>query len=187
MSTEVSIIDQTEAELMTTGDIPATPPGLGPLGLALRRALAAYRRRLDEEMDAAGYPAGRFPEGRVLVMCAGPEPVTISEIGRRLEITRQGASKIVAGLREAGYVAVTPSPADGREKLVTLTPRTADLLAARARAAEAVEARLRDAVGGDRLAGVLSALDVIGAGTGPAAGDEPALRRLRWRDAEDEL
>jgi len=52
---------------------------------------------------------------------SGTAPVTISEIGRDLGITRQGASKIVGGLRDRGYVTLSPSPTDGREKIVTLT------------------------------------------------------------------
>lgn len=51
----------------------------------------------------AGFAGRRFPEGRVLLMCADPGEVTISDIGRRLAITRQGASKVIAALRERGY------------------------------------------------------------------------------------
>jgi DNA-binding MarR family transcriptional regulator len=146
---------------MTTGD---TPAGHGRLGAALRRALDGYRRQLNDDLAAAGFPDRRFPEGRVLVMCRGPEEITISEIGRRLDITRQGASKIVAGLRERGYVAVTPSPADGREKLVTLTPRAAEMLAVRARSAQRLEARLREEIGPEGLDQLFRALDLIAAG-----------------------
>lgn len=173
---------------MSTGDMPAGhAPGLGQLGAALRRALAGYRRQLDDDLAAAGFPDRRFPEGRVLGMCGGPDDITISEIGRRLDITRQGASKIVAGLRERGYVAVTPSPADGREKLVTLTPRSAEMLAVRVRSAERLEARLRAEIGPEGLSQLFCALDLIAASGGAAPGDSPALRRLRWRDAEDEV
>jgi DNA-binding MarR family transcriptional regulator len=170
---------------MSTGDVTAgSAPGLGQLGMALRRALAGYRRQIDDELVAAGFPDRRFPEGRVLVMCAGPGEITISEIGRQLGITRQGASKIVAGLRERDYVAVTPSPADGREKLVTLTPKAAGMLAARARSAARLEARLREEIGPEGVEQLLRALDLIAAGHGTAPGDGPALGRLRWRDAE---
>jgi hypothetical protein len=48
-------------------------------------------------------------------MRATPGETTISDIGRGLGITRQGASKIVAGLRDRGYLEVTPSAVDGRE------------------------------------------------------------------------
>jgi DNA-binding MarR family transcriptional regulator len=125
----------------------------------------------------------------VLLMCSGPGETTISDVGRGLGITRQGASKIVAGLRQRGYVEVTPSPADGREKILTLTPRAMAFLAARRQAARAIEARLRDEIGADGLAQLLRFLDAVAgeedAGAGDLPWDSPALRALRWWDAED--
>ena len=164
-------------------------PEPGLLGGALRRALAGYRRRMDQELAAAGFADRRFPRGRVLLMCSGPGETTISDVGRGLGITRQGASKIVAGLRQRGYVEVTPSPADGREKILTLTPRAVAFLAARREAARAIEARLRDEIGADGVAHLLRFLDAVAgedaAGAGDLPWDSPALRALRWWDAED--
>ena len=164
-------------------------PEPSPLGAALRRALAGYRRRMDQELTAAGFSDRRFPQGRVLLMCSGPGETTISDVGRGLGITRQGASKIVAGLRQRGYVEVTPSPADGREKILTLTPRAVAFLAARREAAHAIEARLRDEIGADGVAQLLRFLDAVAdeeaAGERDLPWDSPALRALRWWDAED--
>ncbi len=117
------------------------------LGAALRRAWVGYQRRLDEEMAAAGFADRGFPDGRVLRMCSGPTDTTVSHIGRELGITRQGASKIVAGLRDRRYVALRTSATDGREKIVTLTPRAVDYLAAQRKAARDIENRLRRDVG----------------------------------------
>ena len=144
---------------------------------------------MDQELAAAGFADRRFPQGRVLLMCSGPGETTISDVGRGLGITRQGASKIVAGLRQRGYVEVTPSPADGREKILTLTPRAVAFLAARREAARAIEARLRDEIGADGLAQLLRFLGAVAgedaAGAGDLPWDSPALRALRWWDAED--
>lgn len=175
---------------MTAGDVPGPAadgrPGPGSLGEALRRALFAYRRRVDEELAAAGFPGRRFPESRVLAMCAG-RGETISDIGRGLEITRQGASKVVGLLREHGFVEVTPSAADGREKLVTLTARAAELLARRQAAHEHQEARLREQVGAEAVDQLVRILDQIADDDDFPPEDRPGLRRLRWRDAEGEL
>ena len=144
---------------------------------------------MDQELAAAGFADRRFPQGRVLLMCSGPGETTISDVGRGLGITRQGASKIVAGLRQRGYVEVTPSPADGREKILTLTPRAVAFLAARREAARAIEARLRDEIGADGLAQLLRFLGAVAGedatGAGDLPWDSPALRALRWWDAED--
>jgi DNA-binding MarR family transcriptional regulator len=175
---------------VTSGDASHGPgPETSALGVALRRALAGYRRRMDSELAAAGFADRRFPEGRVLHMCSGPGEITISDVGRMLGITRQGASKIVAGLRARGYLDVTPSPADGREKILTLTPRAAAYLAARRDASRAIEAALRDEIGADGVERFLSYLDALAGETTPWPGDpawdSPALRALRRRDAED--
>ena len=53
----------------------------------------------------------------------------------KLGITRQGATKVVGHLRDAGYVAVADSATSRREKSVTLTSRGNDYLQAQRTAA----------------------------------------------------
>ena len=159
------------------------------LGSALRHALAGYRRRMDQELAAAGFGERRFPEGRVLRMCADSARTTISDVGRALEITRQGASKIVAGLRQRGYVEVRPSAVDGREKILTLTPRAVAYLAAIREARQAVEARLREEIGADDVDRLIRCLAVI-AGEEDGQGADllpvsPVIRALELWDAEE--
>jgi DNA-binding MarR family transcriptional regulator len=130
------------------------------LGPALRRAWLGYQRRLDAAMAAAGFGDRGFPDGRVLRMCRDAD-MTISDIGRELRITRQGASKIVASLRERRYVTIRASSADAREKIVRLTPRAIDYLTAQRKAARAIERQLRAKIGGvafDNLDALLEAL-----------------------------
>jgi DNA-binding MarR family transcriptional regulator len=150
------------------------------LGATLRRAWVGYQRRLDEEMAAAGFPDRGFPDGRVLRLCAEPTETTVSQIGRELAITRQGASKIVAALRDRRYVMLSPSATDRREKIVTLTPRAIDYLSAQRRAARAIERRLRNELGGDAFEVLYRLLEVLG-------GDEEVrlrdyLRKMRLEE-----
>src|SRR5262249_26555703 len=133
-----------------------------PLGPALRRAWIGYQRRIDAAMAAAGFDDRKFPDGRVLRMCRDSADMTISQIGRELGITRQGAAKIVAALRERGYVTVIDSHTSGREKVVTITPRALEYLAAHRKAARAIETRLRSALGAESLENVRRLLDVLG-------------------------
>jgi hypothetical protein len=63
---------------------------------ALRQAWVGYQRRLDEQMATAGFEDRGFPDGLVLRICSRTPGVTISQIGRELGITRQGAAKVVA-------------------------------------------------------------------------------------------
>ena len=141
------------------------------LGAALRRALVGYRRRLDKELAAAGFDDRRFPDGRVLRICSPSDEATISQIGRELGITRQGASKIVASLRDRRYLTLTSSPTDGREKVVTLTPRAIAYLAAHRRAVQALERQLRAEVGTEGFDSLHLLLDALGAGEQPRLSD----------------
>ena len=135
------------------------------LGAALRRAWLGYQVRVDRAMAEAGFGERRFPDGRVLRVCSDEAGSTISAIGRELDITRQGASKVVAQLRDRGYVVVADSTTSKREKSVVLTPRGIDYLALQGAAARAIEDEVRAELGEaafSALAALLEALDAEG-------------------------
>ena len=135
--------------------------GLGP---ALRNAWVGYQLRLDAAMADAGFSDRRFPDARVLRFCSEPGGSTISAIGRELGITRQGASKVVAHLRQRGYVVVADSVSSGREKCVSLTSRGIDYLAAQREATHKIDAQLRNELGGAAFASLFALLDALGEG-----------------------
>lgn len=143
------------------GDAGARTIGLGP---ALRRAWVGYQLRLDAAMADAGFEDRRFPDGRVLRFCSEPSGSTISAIGRELGITRQGAGKVVAHLRESGYVWVADSATSGREKTVTLTARGIEYLAAQREATRAIDGQLRAELGVAGFASLFALLDALGEG-----------------------
>lgn len=136
-------------------------PRSRPLGTSLRRAWVGYQMALDAEMAGAGFADRRLPDGRVLRLCARPDDVTISDIGRSMGISRQAASKIVGTLGERGYVTVSASAADGREKIVTLTPRANQYLAAQRAAARRIERRVRAELGTDAFDAVQQLVAVL--------------------------
>ena len=112
-------------------------------------------------MADAGFGERRFPDGRVLRMCSGDTGSTISAIGRALGITRQGASKVVARLRDRDYVVVTDSATSRREKSVVLTLRGIEYLEEQRAAARAIEVELRAAVGEAGFTALLALLDAL--------------------------
>ena len=112
-------------------------------------------------MAEAGFGERRFPDGRVLRVCSRQGGATISAIGRELGITRQGAGKVVAHLRDRGYVAIADSVTSGREKAVTVTGRGRDYLGAQRAAARAIENELRAALGEDGFTGLFSLLAAL--------------------------
>ncbi len=131
------------------------------LGPALRRAWVGYQGRLDSAMAEAGFGARRFPDGRVLRLCARPAGSTISAIGRELDITRQGAGKVVGRLRESGYVTVADSTTSGREKTVTLTARGGEYLQAQRVATRTIDAELTAELGETAFSGLHALLDAL--------------------------
>jgi DNA-binding MarR family transcriptional regulator len=142
--------------------------GLGP---ALRGAWIGYQRRLDRTMADAGFNERRFPDGRVLRLCSGSTGSTISNIGRELGITRQGAGKVVSHLEDRGYVSVVDSPMSRREKAVTLTVLGKTYLTAQHRAVRTIERQLRaelrtTQLGDEALDVLYQLLDVLDEGDG---------------------
>ena len=143
----------------STGPREGAAVGLGP---ALRRAWIGYQLRLDEAMAAGGFGERRFPDGRVLRLCAMPPGSTISAIGREIGISRQGAAKVVTRLVDRGYVSVADSASSGREKSVTLTGRGRDYLDAQRTATQSIEAELRAELGPAGFTALAALLDALG-------------------------
>ena len=117
-------------------------------------------------MAEAGFGERRFPDGRVLRVCAGEAGSTISAIGRELGITRQGASKVVAELRIVAMSPVADSTTSKREKSVVLTPLGVDYLAHQRAAARAIEDELRAELGDATFTALGSLLVALDAGDG---------------------
>jgi len=113
---------------------------------AFRQLIDELHRRLAEQ----GHPDMRPAYGFAL-QAIGPDGATMSEIGRRLGVSKQAATKTVGKLAELGYVDRAPDPADARAIMVTITPRGRDSLR---RSAEIFESLRREWVrelGADRV------------------------------------
>jgi len=132
------------------------------LGQALRMAWWSYVHRIDADMEAAGYPERRAAMNYVFALYAQPAPITISEMGRQFDVSRQAASKIVAELRERGYVRAVASTSDQREKVVELTPKAIEHVTARLGAAAALDRVIRERVGDAGLDQLYRALEAVG-------------------------
>jgi DNA-binding MarR family transcriptional regulator len=59
---------------------------------------------------------------------AGSAPVSIGYIAERLFVKPHSASGLVVRLEAAGLIARLPSPHDGRQALLALTPRAGEVL-----------------------------------------------------------
>ena len=119
--------------------------------------------RIDKEMEAGGFPERRFAMNYVFALYARPGPMTISEMGRQFDVSRQAASKIVAELRELGYVEAAASATDQREKVVKLTPKAVEHVTARLNAAAGLDRAIRDRIGAAGLDDLYAALEAVSA------------------------
>jgi DNA-binding MarR family transcriptional regulator len=83
------------------------------------------RRRLEER----GFTGPRISHG-FLVQRLVEDARPIGALARDLGVTQQAVSKPVAELERLGYVERRPGPGDGRVRLVGLTRRGRDAIAA---------------------------------------------------------
>ncbi|QUR68547.1 MarR family winged helix-turn-helix transcriptional regulator [Mycobacterium spongiae] len=143
------------------------------LGQALRMAWWSYVRRLDTEMEAAGFPKRRASMNYVFALYALPGPMTISQMGRQFDVSRQAASKLVGELRDRGFVQTAASTTDQREKVVKLTPKAIEYVAMRRRAAAALDEAIRERVGPTGADELRKVLDAVGEAAWGKEGFDP--------------
>jgi DNA-binding MarR family transcriptional regulator len=128
--------------------------------------MASFRAIIDElhqELSRQGHPDARPAHGFAL-QAIGPDGATVSELGRRLGVSKQAAAKTAAGLERLGYVARRPHPEDGRAQILVRTARATDFLARSAAIFERGRAELAGRLGPERLAALEDDLAVIAGG-----------------------
>lgn len=138
------------------------PPGY-ELPLLL---LAAFRGLVDDlhaELARRGHPDARPLHGFVF-QAIGPDGTTATELGRRLQISKQAAGKTLEGLERLGYVARAADPRDARRRIVRLTGRGEDMLAQSARIFDTLRGRWARDLGADRLRALEADLRAMAAG-----------------------
>jgi DNA-binding MarR family transcriptional regulator len=129
------------------------------LPLLLATAFRALVDELHETLATAGHPDARPLHGFALQ--AVGEGATISELGRRLGVTKQAAAKTAASLERLGYVERAPDPADGRATRLQRTARGCELLELSAGIFGAARGRLAARIGRDRVALLEDDLELI--------------------------
>jgi DNA-binding MarR family transcriptional regulator len=89
------------------------------------------------------------------------------DVARELRMTKQGAGQLVASLLDRGLLEQVPDPADGRARLLVLTPAGADLQRAVDEQLAAIEAGWAEEVGPRDYATFRTVLERIVAGLEP--------------------
>ena len=116
--------------------------------------------RLHEELARQGHADARPAHGFAM-QAIGVDGTTASELGRRLGVSKQAAGKTVDRLARLGYVERAASAADGRAKVVRLTPLGLDMLTRSAEIFDRLRAEWVATLGADQVAAVESALRAV--------------------------
>jgi DNA-binding MarR family transcriptional regulator len=89
----------------------------GEVAAHLRLAVTRTARRLRQEAGGELSPS----QAAALATIERHGPLTPSELAGREQVKRPTATRIIAGLEDAGLVERTPDPADGRSALIGAT------------------------------------------------------------------
>jgi DNA-binding MarR family transcriptional regulator len=154
----------------------------GPhLGSMLRLVHQAIIAAVHAEVAAAGYDdVGRFH----LNMFRSPTPDGLrpTEVAARLGITKQSVNDLLSHLEDRGYAERTPDPADGRARIIRLTPEGQRLRRVVDDAAGSAERSVADLLGPRRFRQLRASLETVVAAiaahdllepTGASAADRP--------------
>ncbi len=135
--------------------------------------IGAFRQIIDElhaHLASLGFPDARPVHGFALQAIG--DGVSITELGRRLGVTKQAAAKTANVLETLGYVEREPDPTDLRATILRRTPIGTEILDSSARFFELKRAEWADELGASRYDELLHDLDRLarGAHTGNLPG-----------------
>jgi DNA-binding MarR family transcriptional regulator len=146
------------------------------LPLLLAGAFRAIVDDLHEQLADAGHPGARPVHGFAL-QAVGRDGVTVSELGRRLGVTKQAAAKTVASLETLGYVDRVAHPEDQRATLVKRAALGDEMLALSAEIFGRIHGEIAERLGKAQLEALEAALDEIQDERRPKLGDLPGWLR----------
>src|SRR3990170_2504563 len=93
----------------------------------------------------AGYP--QKPKHSAVFAQISPDGSRLTELARRANMTPQAMGELVDELVDMGYVVRRPDPQDGRAKLILLTKRGKDAVAAGIQTITGIEEQLTQILG----------------------------------------
>lgn len=109
-------------------------------------AYAAVEAEVHRRLDVAGFADIRPAHGKVFETI-GQDGNRITDMAGRAQITKGSMVELVDHLQRGGYLQRLPDPADGRAKIVRLTPRGWDAVRVAAGAIADAEKRWTAHVG----------------------------------------
>ncbi|MGV9505416.1 MarR family winged helix-turn-helix transcriptional regulator [Streptomyces tendae] len=145
-----------------------------PADRNLPQLLGDARRWFDEALLAALEASGASHVSLTqlgLFSVLDEDGTTVSELARRMGVTRQTAHQAVHGLVQLGLLEQAPDPASARRRLIRRTPEGRRAHQQADRVLRRLEETLAERIGRDAVAALRAALE---APWGPAPSADPA-------------
>ena len=111
----------------------------------LGQAYSLLGFQIVEGAVGAGYP--QKPKHSAVFAQISPDGSRLTELARKANMTPQAMGELVDELVDMGYVVRRPDPADGRAKLIVLTKRGRDAVAAGRKSIEGIEEQVTEILG----------------------------------------
>ena len=111
----------------------------------LGQAYSLLGFQIVEGVVGAGYP--QKPKHSAVFAQISPDGSRLTELARKASMTPQAMGELVDELVDMGYVVRRPDPDDGRAKLIVLTKRGRDAVAAGRQTIEGIEEHLTGILG----------------------------------------
>jgi DNA-binding MarR family transcriptional regulator len=127
------------------------------IGFLLRLVYQHYSQEMETALRAAGFDDIR-PSAANVFPFLSPEGATVSELAELAHVRKQTMAQAVDQLEQTGYVERRLNPRDRRSQLVFLTDRGQSVRPVTHRAAERVEERWAQLIGGPELAALRGSL-----------------------------
>lgn len=131
---------------------------------------------LHAELASQGHPYARPIHGFAL-QAIGTDGATVSELGRRLSVSKQAATKTAANLEQLGYIRRGPDPRDARAIRLHRTGHGDEMLILSAEIFEELRNRWAAQIGTSRLRALQDDLAVLASSATAKVGDLPGWLR----------
>jgi DNA-binding MarR family transcriptional regulator len=126
--------------------MPQDPPEQADNTIAmLGRAYSLLGFQIVDGVVGAGYP--QKPSHSAVFAQIRPEGSRLTALARGANMSPQAMGELVDELEELGYVERKPDPTDRRAKLIVLTPRGQQCIAAGIATIQGIESRLDEILG----------------------------------------
>jgi DNA-binding MarR family transcriptional regulator len=111
----------------------------------LGQAYSLLGFQIVEGVVGAGYP--QKPKHSAVFAQISPDGSRLTELARKAGMSPQAMGELVDELVDMGYVLRRPDPDDGRAKLIVLTKRGRDAVAAGRQTIEGIEGQVTEILG----------------------------------------